>query len=228
MGKGIVYILTNPCLDGWVKIGRTERNGIAARIKELNQPANIPLSYRCYAIYEVEDPELVEKRIHSLIDRVDATLHARERLSNGKERVREFFRISPETAFGIFKDVAALRCDEIRLKLYQPTEEEAQAEEIVEQSTKRARNTFKRLGVPVGAEIAILFDENIKAKVVDDKNKVEYEGETYSVSALARKLLVEKQGWKETTELSGWHYFTRDGVTLSDLRESVNDRTIEE
>jgi hypothetical protein len=24
MGKGIVYILTNPCLDGWVKIGMTD------------------------------------------------------------------------------------------------------------------------------------------------------------------------------------------------------------
>lgn len=28
MSNGIVYILTNPCLDGWVKIGMTERNDI--------------------------------------------------------------------------------------------------------------------------------------------------------------------------------------------------------
>jgi hypothetical protein len=24
MANGIVYILTNPCLDGWVKIGHTD------------------------------------------------------------------------------------------------------------------------------------------------------------------------------------------------------------
>lgn len=31
MAKGIVYILTNPCLAGWVKIGMTERNDIESR-----------------------------------------------------------------------------------------------------------------------------------------------------------------------------------------------------
>lgn len=28
MAKGMVYILTNPCLDDWVKIGMTERDDI--------------------------------------------------------------------------------------------------------------------------------------------------------------------------------------------------------
>ncbi len=35
MSKGIVYILTNPCLDGWVKLGMTKRNeptGLAKKI----------------------------------------------------------------------------------------------------------------------------------------------------------------------------------------------------
>lgn len=78
MPKGIVYILTNPCLDGWVKIGMTERNDIERRLKELNTPTNIPLSYRCYAVYEVDNPSEVEKNIHSIIDRIDYSLHARE------------------------------------------------------------------------------------------------------------------------------------------------------
>ena len=105
MSKGIVYILINPCLDGWVKIGMTERNDIDRRLKELNTPTNLPLSYRCYATYEVEQPLEVEKRIHSIIDRIDDTLHAREQLENGRIREREFFKISPETAYGIFKDI---------------------------------------------------------------------------------------------------------------------------
>lgn len=32
MANGMVYILTNPCLDGWVKIGMTERNDIERRL----------------------------------------------------------------------------------------------------------------------------------------------------------------------------------------------------
>ena len=51
MEIGFVYILTNPCLDGWVKIGMTERDDIESSLRELNSPTNIPLSYRCYATY---------------------------------------------------------------------------------------------------------------------------------------------------------------------------------
>jgi len=68
MSKGIVYILTNPSLDGWVKIGMSTRNDIDARLAELNRPANIPLSFRAYAIYEVDKPHEVEKNIHNLFD----------------------------------------------------------------------------------------------------------------------------------------------------------------
>ena len=41
MAKGLVYILTNPCLDGWVKIGMTERDDINQRLRELNSPTSI-------------------------------------------------------------------------------------------------------------------------------------------------------------------------------------------
>lgn len=39
----------------------TERNDIDKRLKELNTPTNLPLSYRCYATYEVDAPLVVEK-----------------------------------------------------------------------------------------------------------------------------------------------------------------------
>ncbi len=223
MSKGIVYILINPCLDGWVKIGMTERNDIDRRLKELNTPTNLPLSYRCYATYEVEQPLEVEKRIHSIIDRIDDTLHAREQLENGRIREREFFKISPETAYGIFKDIAALRNDTDNLKLYRPTQEQSQEEEIAEARTKRSNNSFKLLNIDVGEEISFLHDENIVAKVVNDKNKIEYVGEIYSVTALARKLLIERHGWSEDLHVNGWKYFTKNGLTLSDLRDRIEN-----
>ena len=70
MDKGIVYILVNPCLDGWVTIGMSTRTNINERLVELNRPENLPLSYRAYAVYEVNDPEKVEKHIHNLFDAI--------------------------------------------------------------------------------------------------------------------------------------------------------------
>ena len=227
MAKGLVYILTNPCLDGWVKIGMTERNDIEKRLQELNSPTNIPLSYRCYAVYEVDNPLEVEKRIHSIIDRVDDSLHAREQLNNGRIREREFFKISPETAYGIFKDIACLRGDINKLKLYAPTLEESQEQELAERRTKRSNNSFKLLNIQFGEEIAFLYDDTIVAKVVNDKNQIEYEGERYSVTALARTLLVEHFDWAENVHVNGWMYFTKDGISLSDLRDSI-EKTDEE
>lgn len=221
MSKGLVYILTNPCLDGWVKIGMTERNDIERRLQELNSPANIPLSYRCYAVYEVDNPLEVEKNIHSIIDRVDGSLHAREQLHNGRIREREFFRISPETAYGIFKDIANLRGDIENLKLFAPTENEAQEQELEESKPKRSNNTFKLLGISVGEEIAFLYDDNIKAKVISDKNQIQFEGASYSVTGLACKILIERYGWADNLHINGWRYFTKDGATLSDRREQI-------
>ena len=217
----MVYILTNPCLDGWVKIGMTERNDIERRLRELNSPTNIPLSYRCYATYEVENPLEVEKRVHSIIDRVDDSLHAREQLNNGRIREREFFKISPETAYGIFKDIAALRNDTDNLKLYRPTQEQSQEEEIAEARTKRSNNSFRLLNIGVGEKIAFLHDDSVVAKVINDKNKIEYENDIYSVTALAKKLLIERYGWSEDLHVNGWKYFTKNGLTLSDLRDRI-------
>lgn len=49
--SGIVYILTNPCLDSWIKIGMSTRNDVEKRIEELNSLSNMPLMFRDYAVY---------------------------------------------------------------------------------------------------------------------------------------------------------------------------------
>ncbi len=224
MPRGLVYILTNPCLDGWVKIGKTDN--IERRLRELNAPTNLPLSYRCYAVYTVEDPAEVENNIHQLIDMIDDSLHARETLQNGRVREREFFKMSPERAYSIFRCVASLRHDEEHLKLYAPTVEEVHELEIADRRSTRSNNRFENLNIVVGDEIHFLYDPKIIAKVFNHINKVEYMDEIYSVTSLAHKLLVEQFGWSENTAVNGWRYFTKDGISLSDLRdrlESVED-----
>ena len=221
MGKGIVYILTNPCLDGWVKIGMTERDSVEQRLQELNAPPNIPLSYRCYAVYEVENPLDVEKSIHSIIDRIDNSLHAREQLENGRIREREFFKISAETAYGVFKDIAMLRNDIEKLKLYTPTQLEMQEQELAESKSKRPNSSFKLLNIKIGETISFLYNDDIIAEVIDEKNKIKYNDEVYSVTALAIKLLIDKYGWAENSHVNGWKFFTKNGMVLYEIRDEI-------
>ena len=45
----------------------------------------------------------------------------------------------------------------------------------------------------------------------------------YSVTALAQKLLIERHGWSEDLHVNGWRYFTKNGFTLSDLRDRIEN-----
>ena len=220
MVKGIVYILTNPSLDGWVKIGMSVRNNIDARLAELNQPANIPLSYRAYAVYEVDAPQEIEKHIHSLFDIIDERLHARETLSSGRVREREFFRISPEKAFAVFQVVSQLRGDSASLKLIAPSAEQMEEETIAQQAVRRPNFKFSMLQILIGSELKFLYDESCICKTVDEHNKIEFLGNVYSLTGLAQKLLAEKQGWTEGANVAGPRYFTYQGSTLADLRNA--------
>jgi hypothetical protein len=228
VSKGIVYILTNPSLDGWVKIGMPTRNDIEARLAELNRPENIPLSYRAYAIYEVEKPLEVEKHIHSLFDIIDENLHARETLSSGRIREREFFQISPERAFAVLQAVSALRDDETCLKLITPNAEQIEEEQIAEQIARRPNFRFSMLQIPIGTKLSFLYDESCVCYTKDTNNKIDYEGEEYSLSGLAKKLLTEKRGWDNAHAVAGPRYFTFQGNTLADLRNMQESREDEE
>jgi len=228
MAKGIVYILTNPSLDGWIKIGMSIRNDINKRLAELNRPVNIPLSYRAHAIYEVENPEEVEKQIHNLFDQIDESLHARETLASGRIRQREFFHISPEKAFSVFKSVAKLRGDEKSLKLIAPSDEQIEEEEIAEQTARRPGFKFSMLNIPVGSELRFIYDEDIICISKDRKRTVEYQGKEYSLSGLASYLLFTKHEWKKGTSVAGPRYFTYQGKTLSEMRNAKERGELEE
>lgn len=149
-------------------------------------------------------------------------------LINGRVREREFFKISPETAYGIFKDIAALMGDANKLKLYTPTLDQSQELELAENKTKRSNNSFELLNIGVGEEISFLYDDTIIAKVLNKKNQVEFDGIQYSVTGLARKILFERFDWAENLHVNGWRFFTKDGISLSDLRDNIENAIEEE
>ena len=221
MTRGLVYILTNPSLDGWVKIGKTDNEDIGERLNSLNRATELPLSFRCYATYAVDNPGDVEERIHSILDLANYSLRAREMQTNGRERVREFFRLSPETAYGIFREIAELRGDVDHLKVYEPTQQEAQEEAETTVSRRRRNTTFGMLNIPIGEKIRFQFIEEAEATILDSINHVEYEGMPYTVSRLAVKLLKERCGWENTNSADGWTYFTWQGIALSERRDRL-------
>lgn len=213
--KGFVYIFTNPCLEGWVKIGMTEEDDIGKRLEQLNKPTNLPLSFRSYAYYEVDNPGAVEKSIHRIIDAIDDSRHARELQASGRIREREFFQISAEQAFTVFQELARHAGNLDKLHLQETTLQE-QEEEMV--ASRRKNFTFKMLQIPVGSMLTFIKDDTITCEVIDQKNTVKFQEQTYSLSSLALKMLIEICSWPQNSSVAGPKYFTYENEVLSDRR----------
>lgn len=165
----IIYILINEAMPGYVKIGRT--TDLEQRIRTLDN-TSMPLPFECYYACTVNDAQFVERQLH------DAFLDHRVRSS------REFFEISPERV------LSALKMAELEnvtpKKDFVETPEDQQA--LDEARTRRAVFNFKMVNIPIGAELSFVRDENIKARVLDNRY-VEYNGEKMSLSEAAKNAL---------------------------------------
>ena len=95
--SGYVYILTNKCLKGLVKIGKTGRS-VDVRSKDLYNTA-VPVPYEEYASLKTSKYAEVEELVHRILTKL-----TRKRVNEN----REFFRIKPEEALEILRDVATL------------------------------------------------------------------------------------------------------------------------
>ena len=167
MRKGVIYILTNPSFPDYIKIGYA--TNIEKRLKQLNRSETIPFAFRVYAIYEVES-ELTDKELHKLIDRLNPDLRTIETF-DGKERVKEFFAMSPEDGYALLESIAKISGTSERLKRMQPEGHEVKDEEIAEEiriDARRGPFRFSEVGIPFGSEVVFIEDSNIRAKVIDD------------------------------------------------------------
>ncbi len=213
--KGVIYILTNPSFPEYVKIGYAD--DIDKRLKQLNRSECIPFAFRVYATYEVSS-RLSDLKIHSIIDKLNPNLRSVESF-NGKQRIREFYAMSPEDAYSILEAIAEIHNCADKLKLAQPDEEEQKAEETAKdidtESIERAANfSFSKCQIPIGAKIEFCDNPSITAIVVSEK-KVEYNGETMYLTALAKLLTGVKYA------IAGPRYFKYKGEFLNDIRHRL-------
>lgn len=208
--KGVIYILTNPSFPDYIKIGFAA--DIEKRLKQLNRSETVPFAFRVYAIYEVES-ELTDKELHKLIDALNPDLRTIETF-DGKERVKEFYAMTPEEAYDLLECIAKISGTQNRLKRMAPEGHEILDEQIAEEVRESARRgpfRFTDCGIQPGSEIVFIDDPNIRPIVVDDRH-IEYNGETTSLSALAQKI----KGFDHPVQGTLW--FTYQEERLADLR----------
>lgn len=198
--KGYIYILTNPAFPQYVKIGYA--TNVDSRLKTLNSNSGLPLPFEVYATYETVD-KLEDLVLHKLIDRLNPEL----RLVKNKE----FYEVDAEEAYYWLEAIAEISGTKNRLSL--------KAEPHVKDSHKSpmAPFNFEMVDISVGEDVEFLDKPGFTATVVN-KKRVEYEGQIYSLSALAQKLLKEECG-KDWAAVQGPLHFTYKGKILADLRE---------
>ena len=207
---GYVYILTNPSMPNWVKIGYTDKEDVSERIQDLNRSTAVPLSFRVYATLACENPKEIEQSVHNLFDQINKDLHSIEIIDNGKKRTREFFKIKAQKAYFVLKEVAKLSNNINGLAINEPSEQDLEEESISEtiiENTRRTKTTFKMLNIPVGSELTYIYDETKKCIVKNDERKIVFvnkdgQEEDTSLSAISQNLLNSKH------RVNGYKYWS--------------------
>lgn len=192
-----IYLLTNPAMPEYVKIGRT--NNIPIRLQNLSRATSVPEPFTCYGYLIVKKDKVnkIEYEMHKL-------------LSKSVTKSKEFFKTSPEEAWDFFKSVANILDCEI-VYYNQPLKKENQK--------KAKKTTFSLLEIPIGSVLSYTENKNIKCVVNDNNNKVNFDGTITTLSFIVRKL-------KEVNSADGFNFFVYDNSeypneTLSERRKRL-------
>ena len=176
MEYGIVYLLTNPCMPGLVKIGMTKQEDLEKRMKEL-YTTGVPVPFECQFACKVNNKDCakIEKALHTAFDP--------QRVNKN----REFFKINVEQAKVILElfhhtDVTEDVSEEIQNDL---TQEDKEASEKTK--SKRPPLNYYEMGIHKGDVLRWKDDPSITVTVISER-KVSYNGEEVSISALSAQL----------------------------------------
>lgn len=170
---GIVYILTNEAMPGYVKIGKTTTS-VEQRTLELSRSSAVPIPFECYYAARVADVGKVEQAFH---------------IAFGDHRInpkREFFSIAPEKVVEILR---LLQIEEVTPSRNAGVESKEDAAALEKAREKRPPFNFKMVDIPAGAELRFTRDSNISCRVAPDQKHVEFRSEVIALSEAARRAL---------------------------------------
>ena len=196
---GIVYVLENPAMPGYIKLGKSDN--LPQRMQSLFD-TSVPVPFTCYYAARVADPSKVEKSLFEVFG--DKRAHPR----------REFFTVDPHRAAAVIKLV---ELEDVTSQGQVDTSAGQEDTASVNRAAARAeRFNFEMLGITVGAELVSVKSSDTTCRVVNQKPaRVEYEGEVMSLSAAAQKVL------NSTWGVQGSQYWIYEGNTLQEIRERI-------
>lgn len=198
--RGVIYILTNEAMPGYVKVGKTTTTP-EQRMRELDT-SGVPLPFECFYAAVVDDCHTAEKLLHDAF--ADTRVRSR----------REFFEISPERVASALR-LAAVEDVTPRDDVVEDAEDERALNEA---RRRRGRFNFKIVGIQPGTILTLTKDETMTCEVVDSQ-KVRYREELMSLSQAALSAIHELgYSWKA---VSGPEYWEYDGQTLDELRREI-------
>ena len=217
--RGIIYILTNPMFrEDVIKIGITK--DLPKRLKQLGCETGVPCPFEYYVAYEIDNYKQVEKIMHSIYRGV-------ERHTDKEHKKKEFFQVHPSRADEVLSQLAELLNGKKVIidnrKIYT-----LEQQQILEESTKAAeknqiakRFKFQDYNIPIGATLIFIKDDRIRCKVIED-NKVNYNGEIFSLSHLTMNLMQER-GYLGK-HYNGYNYWLYNDIILTDMSPSTEEQ----
>ncbi len=173
MALQVVYVLTNPAMPGFVKIGKTLLEDVSQRLAQL-YTTGVPFPFVLAFACKVPNADEVERALH----RAFAPYRANPK--------REFFNIEAEQAIAILKllHVQDATAEIERLPSTIPAEE---LEAGKQYTARRPNLNFKEMGIPTGS--VLHFVEGDASVTVSGDKKVMLDGEEMSLTAATRQLL---------------------------------------
>jgi hypothetical protein len=204
--SGIVYILKNEAMPGYIKIGTA--TDLKQRMSSLDT-SGVPLPFECFYARRVVNCAFVEAHLH------DVFAETRARKS------REFFKVLPERIKAALEIAPG---EDVFVDEKAVVESQDDLESIAKARTKRPPFRFSLVGIRPGTILVHNHDLNATCTVNDDL-RVVFEGQVMSLSHAAG-IVMKRKGLSEA--VAGTDYWTIDGVTLWDLRNQAEQPVEEE
>ena len=204
--QNIVYVLSNEAMPNLVKIGIA--SDLNERMKQLYS-TGVLLPFTCEYAGVVENASQVEKALHYAFSH------------NRPHDRRDFFEIEPSQAIVLLK----LLCkEEITPSSIVQDISSDETKAIEKQQSKRSAFNFSMVQIQVGEKLTFLDEPDITATVVSN-TKIDWNGETTSLSASAGEILQDLKGWwaNQKPKVQGPRYWTYEGETLSERRERMEN-----
>ena len=175
----IIYVLRNPAMPNYVKIGKTQ--DLQQRMKDLDN-TSIPVPFECIYAALVEKRRRWEKVLHDVF------------LEYRVNQRREFF--TSEMVVKAIRILSAAQIENVTsnaLVVADPGEENSvleSQERIVNNENRRAKFDFAMVGIPDDARLVFLQDDEIVCTVTQQQPaRVNFREEELSLSMAAAKAL---------------------------------------